>query len=699
MTREELYFAIRSGSTDFDTSQSWDSEEDDADAIDLFILDSSKGLAEMTKGKTPTIQFIHESVREYLRETGFAALAPELSGNLLGLTHEYLKRCCLNSITGPILARLSLPVPLPKAKSEEAKSLRKKASAMFPFLDYATDKIVSHAELACANGVNQTEFIMAMSSSVWRDLASLFAVHDTRRYVPYVSIARKFAYVGAEHLLRFAFLRNAPDFGFLDLEMTLHAAIKSRNVKLIKIFLNIIETGACSVTPYTFSEDFWQELLIQAVRSRDTTVFTTLLENGIPIPAGSSLENLLSEISKAKDVHAIRYLSARGANVSSRSAKALHHAIFRGLDDIAQVLIELGVPLGSYGLNNKLHPLVTASEYNRESIVRMLIASGAGIITPDTMRESLLAACARGHDSAVRVLLDCGAPVDCLDRSFGVPLVAACRGGYLHIVQLLLENGADVNIGDYLATPIAAACEYGELSVVKALLESGADPDPTTEMTPLSLAFFPITEKIEFGINSDVYEPTRIDETLVRLLLSRFANPNVKCRVPRRLGGNWISHTFLSHAMLSRTLMYGAAIMDNAELLRLLFESGADANTEDGKDYYHALQDSCRNGREEVVKVLLANGASVACRDADYYRDVVKEATALCYGRIVKLLLTEGHGFRTQSRYVYSDSLQIAVDLNYDEIARFLMDMGVETPKHVGWDGAPNAILPPSWSG
>jgi hypothetical protein len=240
LTREELYFAVRSGSTDFVASEPWDPEEDDAEAMDLFILDSSKGLAEMTKGKTPTIQFIHESVRDYLRETGFAALAPELSGNLLGLTHEYLKRCCVNLITEPVIARLSLPEPLPKAKSEEAKDLRKKASAMFPFLNYATDNVVFHAELACANSVDQVEFIVAMNNSVWRDLASLFAIHDTRRCrYPEVSVVRKFAHAGAEHLLSSAFLENACGFGPYHLNVAFQVAIASRNVHLVNVLLHV----------------------------------------------------------------------------------------------------------------------------------------------------------------------------------------------------------------------------------------------------------------------------------------------------------------------------------------------------------------------------------------------------------------------------------------------------------------------------
>jgi ankyrin repeat protein len=658
LTREELYFAVHGGDPDFDASQPWDPDEIDAESMDLFILETSKGLAETTRGKKPTIQFIHESVRDYLRETGFAALAPELSGNLLGLTHDYLKRCCLNYITDEVLGRLSLPSPLPKAKTEEAKSLRKEASLMFPFLDYATDHIVSHAELACANGVHQAEFIAAMSNSVWRHLASLFAIYETRRYPPDVPIARKFAYAGAANLLSSAFLENF-GFGSDELSAALEAAIKSRNVHLVSILLNIIKKGVCA----RFPEAQERYLLIQAVRSRSTAVFTTLLEDGIPIPANANLSQLLYEISKAGDVQAIRYLSARGTNIASCSGDALQIAIIRGLDDVAQVLTDLGVTLGSYvGLETQ-HALVTASEHDRAGIVRMLITSGTYENTPDTMVMSLAKACALGHDSVVRVLLDHGGFLH------SKLLVQACRKGYLHVIQMLLENGADINLGDGSETPIAAACKHGELSIVKALVESGADPDPPGEITPLSLAFYS-------AALWNPWTPAKIDEPFVRLLLSRSANPNVRCLIPRRLIGCNIAHTEQSRAMLSRTLMYGAAIMDNAELLRLLFEKGADPNIEDGKDYYDALLDACHHGHEEVVNVLLANGTSFPCRDATYYRRVVEEAVRQRRSRIVELLLTEGHRFRARSRY------SVAIDLarynGYDEITEILINHVVE---------------------
>jgi ankyrin repeat protein len=675
LTREELYFAVRSGSIDFDASQPWDPKAYSFVTMDRFILNASKGLAERTRGNPPTIQFIHESVRDYLRETGFAALAPELSGNFLGLTHDYLKRCCLSFITEPVLARLSLPLPidLPKAKSLEAKGLRKEASAMFPFLAYATDEIVFHAELACTNGIDQTAFVAAISSPVWQRLASLFAIHETRRYPPEVSIARKFAYAGAANLLSSAFLENACVFGPDELRTALQAAIKSRNIDLVNVLLKIMKQVAC----VRFAEKHEKDLLAQAVKLGDTATFTALLEGGVPIPADTYLGELLSEISKAGDVQAICYLSARGANIPTCSGRALDIAITRGFDAVARVLIDLGVPLESCMAVSGQHPLVAASVCGWAGIVHMLITSGTLSITPDTLGTSLSEACFNGHDDVVPVLLDCGAPVNFLDHIGNAPLIYACRNNSLLMVRLLLENGADANLGDGLQTPIAAACDNGELEIVKALVDSGADPNIPRllhEPTPLSLAFYSFT----VSKTRRIVEPTGIDETFVRLLLSKSANPNVRCERFWRKFPFHVAHTEQSRATLSRTLIYAASFTDNAELLHLLFEKGADANIEGGEDYHGALMYSCRHGHEEVVNVLLANGTGVLSQAKGYYRRVVGEAVEHRRSRIVELLLTEGHAFRAQNKDLYSGSLRMALDKGYDKIAKILMDMGVE---------------------
>lgn len=142
-----------------------------------FLVNSTKGLAETTKGKQPKIQFIHESVQDYLRATGFRNLAPHLNENLPGFTHDFLKQRCLELISVEVHRHLSLPETLPSAKSEEAKRLRAKSEEDLPFLEYAVSSVLYHAERACACQVSQYDFIQIFPLFTCNSLKNLYEKH------------------------------------------------------------------------------------------------------------------------------------------------------------------------------------------------------------------------------------------------------------------------------------------------------------------------------------------------------------------------------------------------------------------------------------------------------------------------------------------------------------------------------------------
>jgi len=120
LTREELYFAIRSGSEPEELSP-WDPDEISMDDIERYILSSSKGLAEVTKFKARSVQLIHESVRDFLlKDDGLSLVWPDLSTNIAGISHDRLKECCYNYSQLDALKRMCALSTLPKASSAEA---------------------------------------------------------------------------------------------------------------------------------------------------------------------------------------------------------------------------------------------------------------------------------------------------------------------------------------------------------------------------------------------------------------------------------------------------------------------------------------------------------------------------------------------------------------------------------------------------
>lgn len=83
---QELYFAVQSG-CDQEFSGEWDQDDIDMDSMKIFVRSSTKGLAEITRNKASEVQFIHESVRDYLLGR-YESQWSGASGNFLGHSHD-----------------------------------------------------------------------------------------------------------------------------------------------------------------------------------------------------------------------------------------------------------------------------------------------------------------------------------------------------------------------------------------------------------------------------------------------------------------------------------------------------------------------------------------------------------------------------------------------------------------------------------
>ena len=177
LSPEQLYFAVLSG-IEPEAVSKWDPDEVTKETIELFILGSSKGLAEITKSRNQTVQFIHESVRDFLlKDNGLGDIWPNLRSNLRGQSHERLKHCCLTYMSMDIFTPLGIREELPKAQSQQAAKLRQLANDMFPFLEYAVQNVLYHADLAEESDVAQGDFISGFPLPSWIKLANLFERH------------------------------------------------------------------------------------------------------------------------------------------------------------------------------------------------------------------------------------------------------------------------------------------------------------------------------------------------------------------------------------------------------------------------------------------------------------------------------------------------------------------------------------------
>jgi len=102
LKREELYFGLVHAAAECQQIENMEGDPD-LETLTRFITDSSKGLAETTRGRNATVQLIHESVRDYLLDSGLSSIDSTLA------EHSWQKPCASTSLLST-LPRSSLSI-------------------------------------------------------------------------------------------------------------------------------------------------------------------------------------------------------------------------------------------------------------------------------------------------------------------------------------------------------------------------------------------------------------------------------------------------------------------------------------------------------------------------------------------------------------------------------------------------------------
>ncbi|KAK1968382.1 hypothetical protein LY78DRAFT_729558 [Colletotrichum sublineola] len=195
LKRQEFYFAMVSGLYP-ESLEHQGSAQISRDALDRFVIDSSKGLAQTTvtsekTGMEPTVQFIHESVRDFLlKDNGIEVIWPQATPEFEATSHEKLKSCCASYIKMADLGFLppfnSVPVPY----KTPALTLRYKVVKQSPFMEYANSQLFHHADCA-AGSTPQVDFMedfLSTGRAKWIVVHNLFEWREVRQLHGTVSL-------------------------------------------------------------------------------------------------------------------------------------------------------------------------------------------------------------------------------------------------------------------------------------------------------------------------------------------------------------------------------------------------------------------------------------------------------------------------------------------------------------------------------
>ena len=374
LKREEIYHAILSG-TDPEALSVSNSEEITAQDMERFILSCSKGLAETTKLKTQTVQFIHESVRDFLLgKNGFNKLKLELG---LGLSQDRLKQCCYKYMAIDTSEYLPPSMALPAASSEEAKGLRDLVSEKLPFLEYAVRNVLYHADVADGQGISQKAFVEEFTRGKWIMLDNLFEKYHVRRHTSTASLL----YIVAE--------KNFSNLVRIQLESDSYLGTAGERLENERY-----------ATPLNAA--------LANVNVNERTIHALLIAVGRTSYDYNEIHNDQSDCDFERSRAAIKTIIEKRPNLNPRKGQTLiGWAASNGHEAVVSLLLARYKVYPNSNDNNGHTPLSLAASNWHEAVVRLLLSKDN--VDPNSKDNNgqtpLSLAASNGHEAVVSLLL------------------------------------------------------------------------------------------------------------------------------------------------------------------------------------------------------------------------------------------------------------------------------------------------------
>ena len=699
LRREEFYYAIVSGQEPQSLS-AWDVEQITTEEMERLVLSCFKGLAETIRSKPPQVQFIHESVREFLlRKDVLVDVWPEFKDVSVGSSHDQLKTCCYKYMFIDTSEHLNQSFLMSIASTEEVAAIRKIVNEKFPFLQYVVDNIMHHADVAEGEGVGQSAFLKDFALEAWIKLKNLLEPYQNRRYSQDASLLYIFAEKDLTNLIR-SHLRGDPTLNIQGERYgsPLVAAFANGNksaAKALSMMCPSVQSGGNIYTDIEkdIDRDFdmqreslrraslkrYQNLLGYLAEHGLISVLKLLLDNGADVNDEDRLQRTpLWWAASSGQRETVMMLIDRGADLdkSPQHRDLLLISAETGCEGLARLLLDRGVPPNVQDTNGRTALSWVAAE-GHEVTVTLLLNKNANVnIEDDFGRSPLSRAAARGHDMIVMLLLDRGSDINSKDHSGRTPLSWAARRGHETVVTLFLDQKADVNLRDeYGQTPLSCAAKYGHETIITLLLKRGAD----------------INLKDKHGWTPLLLAAQNKKWSAVQLLLRKGAdaNPiNYRKGTPLHLAavsgqGIIVEHLLKEGAQIDPqdengfTPLTSATNYRHPAIVRLLLEKGAKPNIKDRNDE-GPLFKAARQGYETTVRLLLEKGAEVNSSGGRWQSTPLWEAAYRGNEGAVRLLLDKGAEVDSRDGLYQSTPLWQAVSSRNWAVVKWLLEEGAD---------------------
>jgi ankyrin repeat protein len=381
--------------------------------------------------------------------------------------------------------------------------------------------------------------------------------------------------------------------------------------------------------------------LMEASRSGNVETIRALLDAGANVNVKEDLRGTTALMWAANEGHAaaIELLVRHGADFAVRSSPAVRaRGTFRPSKaaDPRKAIAALAAAIAAAEAAPDLNVLNSIGQPAAVTALRGGTNAAAGNDdqddddaprgqTRDGGELTALIYAVRSNDvESVKALLAAGADVNQLSGYGWSPLLVATQNRYYKLGAFLLDNGADPNLANkgawtplYLATdnrniengdyPVRKS-DIDHLDFIKLLLAKGANVNARVKDITESRTVFTDQWLDENGATAFLRASQSGDVTLMRLLLSHGADPNIATTLGVTAlqvasGIGWV-----------HGITYEWSEAETLEAVKLLLNLGLDPNSQadTGRTSLHG---AAHKGATAVVQVLVDHGARLDTRD------------------------------------------------------------------------------------
>ncbi|KAH7129542.1 hypothetical protein B0J13DRAFT_627373 [Dactylonectria estremocensis] len=407
------------------------------DDMQKFVTSSSKGLAETTE--TTSVQFIHESVREFFLKDGLPGLWPNLISEFQSFSHSQLQQCCYTYIKLDVLGPVPSHIPDDNTSLRALRKFEKSVCKRLPFIRYATQNLLYHADLA-AHDVPQGAFLKQFDLKAWTKLDNLF-----KRTYDLNSPTATLVYVLAEN--------NLPNL----IEAARHLGERFH------------ARGEYYKYPLFAALCKWNQGAVRALLQQDEYI-----AKGYGIPHGDG-QTPLGWAMRNNDLSLVKlFIMSKefDINMGDRGDDApLLWAIKRGHDSVVELLLATkGVDVNVQDHRNQT-AIFEAARAQKEAMVLLLLAAGADVKVRDwSGRTPLSWAIEFGSEAIIKLLLSAeGVDIESRDRLGWTPFFWAAVRRRWGIAMLLLRAGANADPEDNHGwTPFSWVAAHNDVAALLA---------------------------------------------------------------------------------------------------------------------------------------------------------------------------------------------------------------------------------------